>query len=136
MGGNPLALEYLKRNAAKSGGVKARRCFCCKTLLILLLLLPIIAASCAKQTPQRIVQRYLEAIGSEKVDENEISKYTTDRFREDLLQNALIAQIKSAKGNYFDLLAPLMSREDTLLVQEYYDFKVMYRGSWKRSLHS
>jgi hypothetical protein len=122
-----LVSEYSDINAAKPEDGSAKRCFRHEMLFLIFLLLPFIITSCAKPTPQRIVQRYLEAIGGDKVDEGKISKYTTERFRENLLQNALIAQIKSAKGNYFDLLAPLMSREDTSLVQEYYEFKVMYR---------
>jgi hypothetical protein len=89
--------------------------------------MPIFTLSCGKATPERVVKRYLEEIGKTPMAKERIEAYTTEHFREDVIQNALIAEIKAAKGNYLDLLTPLMSEEDARLVDEYYDFKVMYR---------
>lgn len=97
------------------------------SLYLVIILLPISAVSCGKPSPRMVVQRYLEAISSKEVDEEKVSRYITERYRDDLLQNALLAEIKAAKGNYYDLLTPLMSSEDTRLIEQSYDFKVTYR---------
>jgi hypothetical protein len=103
-------------------------------LMMSALLLPATASGCSKPAPKRIVQNYLEAIGRPEVNETLVDKYITEKYRNDLVRNTLIKEIKEAKGNYFDLISPLMSQGDARLVEDNYDFDVTYKETIEEQL--
>ena len=96
-------------------------------VVVLLICIPLFLTSCGKPAPKRIVERYLEEITKPEIDEERIELYTMERFRERLKQNALLAEIMTAGGNYYNLFAPVMAEEDYQLIQEEYDFKITYK---------
>ena len=107
---------------------KGRHC-ALHVVVVLLICIPIFLTSCGKPAPKRVVERYLEEITKPEIDEERIELYTMERFREKLKQNALLAEIMTAGGNYYNLFAPIMSEEDYQLIQEEYDFKITYKES-------
>jgi hypothetical protein len=94
--------------------------------LAVVILFAISGTSCGKPQPTRVVQFYLEEIGKPNVSLKRIEKYTTEAFREDLLNNSIITEIIESGGNYYNLFSQLMSEDDIKLVQEEYDFDIGY----------
>ncbi len=84
------------------------------------------ATSCGPPSPEKVVQRYLEEIGKPKVSEKQIELYTTEEFRDDLLNSAILSEIIKSGGNYYNLFSQLMSGDDYALLQEEYDFDIGY----------
>lgn len=103
------------------------RHWACHVAIVLLICIPIFLTSCGKPAPKRVVERYLEEITKPDIDVERVELYTMERFREKLKQNALLSEIMTAGGNYYNLFAPIMSEENYQLIQEEYDFKITYK---------
>lgn len=103
------------------------RHWACHVVIVLLICIPIFLTSCGKPAPKRVVERYLEEITKPDIDVERVELYTMERFREKLKQNALLSEIMTAGGNYYNLFAPIMSEENYQLIQEEYDFKITYK---------